>query len=124
MPYKDVLKQRENTKKWRDNYPEYLREWKLANPDNVKRHTRTSRLKREYGIKLADYEQLLNKQEGRCALCGTENPGRNLENFSVDHCHKTGKIRALLCHRCNTGLGSFKDDPDLLEKAAEYIRTR
>ncbi len=74
-----------------------------------------------YGISQQAYDSLLKTQEGRCAICGTDRPG-GPGRFHVDHCHKTKVIRALLCSRCNTGLGCFRDNPSLLDLAAEYLR--
>lgn len=71
-----------------------------------------------YGITLADYERMIEEQNGECAICG-RSPKRGLV---VDHCHKMGKVRALLCQPCNSGLGLFKEDIDLLTRVAEYIR--
>lgn len=95
-----------------------------------RRSNQLSNLKR-YGLTQADYEDLLELQGWVCAICeefedkvredGTE------QNLSVDHCHRleaeTGRIwvRGLLCHRCNTALGLFKDSPELLRKAIEYL---
>lgn len=62
-------------------------------------------------------------QGHKCAICGGKNPGKNKSRFCVDHDHVTGQIRALLCCKCNQTLGLMHDDPDLLEKAADYIRT-
>lgn len=76
-------------------------------------------LRRRYGIGLAEYAALFEAQSGACALCGDSQIGRRL---AVDHCHETKKIRALLCVKCNLGLGQFKDSPELLEKAAQYLR--
>lgn len=61
---------------------------------------------------------MLEEQDGKCYLCG----GIDFRNLAVDHNHKTGKVRRLLCSSCNTGLGKFKDDPDLLTKAAVYLK--
>jgi hypothetical protein len=60
-------------------------------------------------------------QEGKCALCHTDKPNGRGKRLHVDHCHGTGKIRALLCHSCNAGLGAFKDDPALLRAAIDYL---
>jgi len=79
-------------------------------------------LKSKFGISLCDYEKLLKKQRGRCAICRTATPGTNTIHFAVDHCHKTGMIRGLLCQKCNRGLGHFDDRPKLFDKAAEYLR--
>ena len=59
-------------------------------------------------------------QGGGCAICGiTVDPTH--KQLSVDHCHNSGKVRGLLCTLCNTALGSFKDDPELLQKAINYV---
>ena len=79
---------------------------------------RRHRLKRDYGLSLKQYDQMLAMQDGRCAICGNPPEGRVL---CVDHSHETGKVRGLLCHHCNTALGMCKDDPGLLRKAAEYL---
>ena len=65
-----------------------------------------------------EYETLLKAQNGRCAICGTRLPKGSLV---IDHSHKTGDVRGLLCISCNTGLGMFKDDPDLLQEASLYL---
>lgn len=75
-----------------------------------------ARLRRDYGISLADYEAMLVAQDDRCAICGDS--GRRL---SVDHDHETGVVRGLLCPNCNLGLGHFQDRPDLLRAAVDYI---
>lgn len=75
-----------------------------------------------YGLTPAIYEWMLRKQCSRCAICGIDNPARTGHlRFHVDHCHKTGKVRGLLCASCNTGLGRFHDDPDLLKTAIAYL---
>lgn len=82
--------------------------------------SRTIRLKHLYGMTLDQYENLLAEQEGKCRICRNACPeGKYL---SVDHCHKTGKIRGLLCSRCNVALGCFKDSTDNLEAAILYLR--
>lgn len=87
-----------------------------------KEQTRNSNLKRHYGITLDDYDSLLEKQEYKCAICGTDTPN-GMGRFHVDHNHATGEVRGLLCHGCNTALGGFKDSPDLLLKARDYLLT-
>lgn len=93
-------------------------EWKNK-PGNAKR----ARLRR-YGISLDEYNTLLAFQNGKCAICGsTKSAARfgKTNDLDVDHCHKTGKVRGLLCSTCNNGLGCFKDDPELLHKAIAYL---
>ena len=76
-----------------------------------------------YGITETDYQKMLEEQNGVCAICGinaTIRKGAHIR-LSVDHCHDTGKVRGLLCNRCNHAIGVFKDDPTLLKKAMEYL---
>jgi hypothetical protein len=82
---------------------------------------REEHLKRLYGITCADYDRMLLEQNGVCAICGTTEPGHKKNYFCVDHCHATGKVRKLLCSACNVGLSRFKDNPELLRKAALYL---
>ncbi len=77
-------------------------------------------LLKKYGIGLTKYREMALEQDHRCAICGTHQS--NLKEFmSVDHCHRTGRIRGLLCQYCNTGLGFFFDSPDNLLNAREYL---
>lgn len=79
-------------------------------------------IKYKFGISEVDFEIMLNKQNSRCAICGSTDPDNNWAKFLViDHCHKTHRIRGLLCARCNRGLGYFKDSSEILRKAAEYL---
>lgn len=80
-------------------------------------------LKRRYGITADDYANMLDKQNYSCAICKTSQceTGRN---FAVDHCHTTKKVRGLLCSSCNIGLGQFKDNIELIEKAIKYLNER
>lgn len=73
------------------------------------------------GMTLEQYNAMLEKQDGVCAICGGP-PGGRWDRFHADHDHKTGEARGLLCHGCNTGIGNLKDDPEILEKAAAYLR--
>jgi hypothetical protein len=71
---------------------------------------------------LEQYAQMFKDQNECCALCESHYTVVPHQQLMVDHCHKTGKVRQLLCDFCNTALGKFKDSPELLEKAADYIR--
>jgi hypothetical protein len=73
---------------------------------------------RQYGLSLEDYNNMLISQKSVCAIC--ERPSNYLK-LNVDHCHKTGKVRGLLCQKCNSALGLFQDDKDLCIKAAKYL---
>ena len=85
-------------------------------PDKVKSYW----LKHSYGITLEDYNAMLNQQGNKCACCETAEPTGY--NWHVDHCHKTGKVRALLCSKCNQGIGLFDESVLKLEQAIKYIR--
>lgn len=76
---------------------------------------------RKYGMQLEDYVRMLKKQAGSCAICGSTVSGGRGGRMQVDHCHNTGKVRGLLCARCNRGLACFKDSANLLRLAARYI---
>ena len=84
---------------------------------NNKEVTRSSYLKRTYGITVEEYDKLVEVQQGRCAICDESDKA-----LAVDHSHDTGEVRGLLCINCNTGIGSLKDDRSLLLKAVEYLQ--
>lgn len=111
---------------WREIIPskdkaKYAREWRKANPDKVKNID----LKKQYGITLTEYDDMLQAQKNVCAICqkaetAVDSKG-HLRMMAVDHCHTTKKIRGLLCTSCNTAIGHFKDDVHLLQRAINYI---
>lgn len=74
-----------------------------------------------HGITKGEYEQILCAQDGVCAICRRECDVRT--SLSIDHDHTTGRVRALLCGRCNSGLGFFRDSAELLVRAARYLRS-
>lgn len=76
---------------------------------------------RKYGMTIAEYDSMLDAQNYSCAICGVDEDDVS-RALSVDHEHTTNRVRGLLCDNCNHGLGMFKDRPDLLEKAALYLR--
>jgi hypothetical protein len=76
-----------------------------------------------YGLKRGTIESVLAQFDNRCGICGSEESGSSrAETLFVDHCHTTGAIRGLLCHRCNLGVGYFRDNPDLLDAAIKYLK--
>ena len=91
--------------------------WRKQN----KNHRRSQQLTKKYGITLEDYEWMLENQNHACKICGTIDPSHTSGRMVVDHCHTTGNVRGLLCNRCNTGLGYFKDNPDFLASAIKYL---
>lgn len=79
-------------------------------------------LKRVYNMSLEDYETMLKDQGHRCKICLTENAGGKHKKFYVDHCHKTGSVRGLLCTGCNLALGGFRDNIESLNRAILYLK--
>jgi hypothetical protein len=100
--HKDVVNARNRA--YREAHPDAMREWDL---------------KTKFGISISDYDGLLEAQGGDCAICGKPQGKISLH---VDHDHESGEIRGLLCLGCNNALGQFKDDCDLLARAAGYLR--
>lgn len=113
----------ENTYKWRENnreqYNKTQRDYqKTACPE--RRYG--TEIKRRYGCTLEQYNDMLVAQAGACAICKSlHNPAEKKGRLYVDHCHKTGAVRALLCKHCNSLLGYAKDDARILLEAVAYL---
>ena len=117
--------QSKRTSRWQAENPEkvraqYLRRdkdyYKKLSPEAKKR----IQLRNDHGITLEQYFSTLAAQDYTCAICGVKEPGGR-GAFHVDHDHSTGRNRGMLCARCNLALGYFKDNPELMRKAAEYV---
>ncbi len=80
------------------------------------------------GITIEDYHKMVEKQNNKCAICHQYETRKNgkgngeVLRLSIDHCHKTNKVRGLLCHACNTAIGKFKDNTINLYRAIRYIK--
>lgn len=77
---------------------------------------------RNLGVTQAQYMKMHKAQQGRCGICHKRLRSRRYKAFAVDHCHKTGKIRGLLCTNCNTAIGLLKDDPERMQRAIHWIK--
>jgi len=86
------------------------------------RGMRNTHYKTTYGLTVDDYDVMCARQGGCCAICGTPESSSKYGYFHVDHDHKTGAVRALLCRCCNVVLGFMDEDPERLEAAARYLR--
>jgi hypothetical protein len=86
-----------------------------------KKQYRDGHLRRKFGLTLNKYAEMLLDQEGLCAICKIH---QNVSGkaLAVDLCHKTGKIRGLLCFKCNTAIGKMNDDIEMLKKAIAYLQ--
>lgn len=94
------------------------RNWEKRNRDKISLKWEIRKLK-QYGLTIEHYNKLLLQQNNKCAICEQNCPtGKKL---AVDHNHQTGKVRGLLCHHCNVGLGHFKDNIELLNSALDYL---
>lgn len=95
-------------------------------PDVARERARESNLRQKYGIGIEDYASLLSGQAGVCLICSeppdSEAADPRRRALCVDHDHLTGRIRGLLCWKCNVGLGSFRDSEEILAKAIEYLK--
>lgn len=98
------------------------KQYREKDPERYRRYC----FRKKYGVGPDRYNAMIKGQNGLCAICGNPETATNRVtgetiNLAVDHDHETGKVRALLCKGCNTGLGSFRDDPELLIVAALYL---
>lgn len=96
------------------------KEYYSKNKERLLIELRHKSRKHLYGISKEEFVLLIEKQKNSCAICGTQEPGGK-GNWHVDHDHNTGKVRGLLCHKCNTGLGLFLDDTKILTSAIKYL---
>lgn len=111
----------------------YLKRWykknktKIANNQRarIKLHPirrRNAVLKSKYGITIDQYYAMFKKQNNSCKICKVKKHQRK-SDFVVDHCHKTKRVRGILCFRCNVILGQLKDNPKLFRRAALYLES-
>lgn len=107
----------------RKNHALGMRNWRSKNQDRSRRVKAAWDL-RKYGITLEDYESIFKTQGGTCAICKTcPKGGRGiLRKLVVDHCHRSKKVRSLLCADCNTAIGLMKEDLEILKSAMAYLR--
>jgi Recombination endonuclease VII len=94
-------------------YQEKNRERARTNYDPARESARHRQ--RKYGLSARDYDEMVAQQGSRCAVCGRE------QELVVDHCHRSGVVRALLCDPCNRGLGFFAEEPERMEAAIRYL---
>lgn len=115
---------------------EYDREWRIKNPESFRKsqrkynasehgiiQRRKRHLEKEFNITIEQYDALVLKQENRCAICGIHQ-SELAKSFDVDHNHKTGKVRGLLCNKCNQGIGLLQDSLEIIHKVESYLEER
>lgn len=106
-----------------EKHKKYVYNWRDKNPDK----TQHMYIIKEYGISSDQYKELLTKQNNLCKICKrpetTIDPrNKKLRRLCIDHDHKTGKVRGLLCQKCNSMLGFFDDNIQILENAISYLK--
>jgi hypothetical protein len=97
--------------------------WRAKNPERVQEIGYKTRLKKNFGMTLEDYNEILESQNGKCLICESSGRGGRSKRFQlfVDHCHKTGKVRGLLCMKCNSAIGYFDEDIARMKSAISYL---
>lgn len=113
----------ENVVKISDYNSSYMPEYYAKNSSRVERQKRN--LKKNYNMSIEEFNEMWRSQSGQCGICrcNMEPTGRKANSVSVDHNHDTGEVRGLLCQSCNRGIGNLKDSPEVLEAAAQYLRS-
>ena len=115
----------------------YMKKYYVEKNDDIRRNSKkykskprsrdvgyNGHIKRSYGISLDEYSKMLNDQGGVCFICKkleTRNVKGAIGRLSVDHCHKTGTVRGLLCFKCNSSIGKLNDDIEIIRRAADYV---
>lgn len=113
----DTIKHKLSNKEWFSKHPNYKKEWYVKHPG----YAQNAHRKMLYKISQQEYDVLFSLQKGCCILCNTPLSSLTKKSLSVDHNHKTGKVRGLLCTKCNSLLGFARDDIELLRRAIKYL---
>lgn len=115
-----TLKQTEATKRWRKEHPEkvleYTRKYRASHPGATLKFSL-----KKYGLRNTDYLEMAKAQSNGCAICAAQPPFGKRKRLLVDHDHKDGFIRGLLCHKCNVALAGFNEEPERLAAAIRYL---
>jgi hypothetical protein len=110
----NLQRDKERAHLWQKNNRAKVNAYRVRRKDDKRKY----KLKYVYGITVEDYDRMFREQNGKCATCGSDNNGKRLV---VDHDHKTGKVRGLLCASCNVAIGFMKDDESIVMKVFHYL---
>lgn len=108
-------------RRYREKNSEVIRKRKKEYAAKHPMRLRAAHLRYKYALTLDDYARMLEEQNRKCAICHHHSPKE--KRLAVDHCHDTGKVRGLLCDRCNRALGLLRECPDVLRAGAEYLKS-
>lgn len=110
----------------RKKNPEKHKEWARITRENQGQERNVYEISRRRGITKDQYKEMLKAQDYKCAICiRPETRLRtdgSISELALDHCHKTNRVRKFLCHNCNTMLGLFKDDIEIIQSAIQYLQ--
>jgi hypothetical protein len=113
---------RESQNRNKEKFNAYQKKWRSENSEAHAMTAKYSKVKRKYGLSREEYDKLM--EQTHCQICEADlRERKNLTQYGahLDHCHTTGKIRGVLCGACNIGLGHFRDNPEFLRRAADYL---
>jgi len=102
----------------------YKKAWREAHPEAHKVHGRKNHLQRKYGLTLEQFTEMLRTCDGRCQCCKTPFSEIIGQRPCIDHCHETGRVRGILCDRCNQALCHAGDNPKILRAPANYLERK
>jgi hypothetical protein len=111
----DEKKRRDNDPGYRERNRKRIAAARAADPEKRLRQTLIERCRNKYGITIEQYDELLATQEGHCALCESNS------RLHIDHDHLSGRVRGILCWKCNTALGKLGDTAEAIERVAAYL---
>jgi len=121
MPYKNREDMLANKKRYyatiKNKQKIYYQTYRVKNKEAIYQSNKKYFLKKRYNLTLDQYNKMLSDQNNCCKVCDIK-----MISPHVDHCHTTGKVRALLCNNCNTGLGKLKEDTKIMQKLIEYVK--
>lgn len=124
---------KEQAKKYRATNPEKIKALNDSRKESrkkyygrpeIKRKFRNESLKKQFGLTIEEFDKMNLKQNGLCAICSRNERSERNKHLAVDHCHKNGAIRGLLCSNCNRALGLLEDSVEILKKAIDYLKRK
>jgi len=104
---------------YKNKASEKAAKWNRENKERRKVIIQKNNYKKRYGLSVEQKQELIDNQDGKCAIC--TNDLKDTHDVCVDHCHKTNKIRGILCRKCNLGIGHLNDSIEILKSAQKYL---